>query len=461
VTTAIPGAEGEMRFVFRDEVLAQLLGDVEPNTLFLVLGHPGAGKSTFVASVVFENVLRFGVKGVYISLAEDKEKFYSYMRRLGMDFAVPEGKGLFEYVHVPTLTGRELVEVVVERLSQKVVGEGARIAVIDSVTPLLNALTTEEARSMLHATLYSLTSASKALLMLIADLPFATESTDLKGLEFIADAVFVFKTKIEKGIINRVMEVRKFRGKPIPLAEIPFTIEEERGFRCLLISPASELPYTAATTTYREECSERVWGPLLTGTYIGVISRAGLTPFSPWLLILKLVGDYGLSYGIISFREPAEVLKSLIAKAAEVLQRPFSYLLSKASFIVTINPVLFSPQQLEATIYRYVEQNVNLLVIDGVDSLYLYYDPLYIDRMLKSLATYARGSFSIVFEFVNNVYTPTQLSRYDIVHEITVGREGTVEHSVVRGRLASLQVAPGNLSARIDEASVLKCLNVV
>jgi circadian clock protein KaiC len=52
-----------MRFVFRDEVLAQLLGDVEPNTLFLVLGHPGAGKSTFVASVVFENVLRFGVKG--------------------------------------------------------------------------------------------------------------------------------------------------------------------------------------------------------------------------------------------------------------------------------------------------------------------------------------------------------------------------------------------------------------
>jgi len=154
-------------------------------------------------------------------------------------------------------------------------------------------------------------------------------------------------------------------------------------------------------------------------------------------------------------------LKSLIAKAAEVLQRPFSYLLSKASFIVTINPALFSPQQLEATIYRYVEQNVNLLVIDGVDSLYLYYDPLYIDRMLKSLATYARGSFSIVFEFVNNVYTPTQLSRYDIVHEITVGREGTVEHSVVRGRLASLQVAPGNLSARIDEASVLKCLNVV
>jgi len=161
-------------FALPDSNLHSILGPLPLSTTVLILGHPGAGKSTFVASVVFENVLRFGVKGVYISLAEDKEKFYSYMRRLGMDFAVPEGKGLFEYVHVPTLTGRELVEVVVERLSQKVVGEGARIAVIDSVTPLLNALTTEEARSMLHATLYSLTSASKALLMLIADLPFAT-----------------------------------------------------------------------------------------------------------------------------------------------------------------------------------------------------------------------------------------------------------------------------------------------
>jgi len=34
VTTAIPGAEGEMRFVFRDEVLAQLLGDIEPTHYF-------------------------------------------------------------------------------------------------------------------------------------------------------------------------------------------------------------------------------------------------------------------------------------------------------------------------------------------------------------------------------------------------------------------------------------------
>jgi circadian clock protein KaiC len=440
-------------FALPDSNLHSILGPLPLSTTVLILGHPGAGKSTFVASVVFENVLRFGVKGVYISLAEDKEKFYSYMRRLGMDFAVPEGKGLFEYVHVPTLTGRELVEVVVERLSQKIVEEGARIAVIDSVTPLLNALTTEEARSMLHATLYSLTSASKALLMLIADLPFATESTDLKGLEFIADAVFVFKTKIEKGIINRVMEVRKFRGKPIPLAEIPFTIEEGRSVRFLVppLYSSITLPKTLLEVTHR--CIEPLWGSVEPSTHIGIVTKVGEIPFSIWVAIVRLTHDYKLKLSIISFRDPPQKLQMILEAAAKAVNIVPQNILKRTLSILSVNPAILSPHQLMGMLVSEIERLPNILVIDRVDMLYLYYPSKLVDAMLHMISTHAKANKVIIIETTGNIYTKHQTPRYDLLHYITY-RNGVAMHSVKRTR--STKPIVQHVRKLGDEA-LLKC----
>lgn len=95
-------------------------------------------------------------------------------------------------------------------------------------------LTTEEAKAYLHIILYNLTSNTNDFLILVADLRFATETLDLKGLEFIVDAVFVFKTRIEKDLIHRFIEIRKFRGRPILVAEISFSMGEGRGVRALI-----------------------------------------------------------------------------------------------------------------------------------------------------------------------------------------------------------------------------------
>ncbi|MEM4442243.1 MAG: ATPase domain-containing protein [Ignisphaera sp.] len=447
-------------FVFKDEIIADLLGDIEPGSVLLVLGHPGAGKSTFAAGILFENCLRFNVKGVYISLAETREKFYNYMKKFSMDFEYGEKKNLVEFIHMPTLAGRELLEAITSTLSTKIFTEGCSIAVVDSITPILNVLTTDEARSYLHSTLYNLSSVAKALLILIADLPFATETVDLKGLEFIADAVFVFKTRIEKRMISRFMEVRKFRGKSIPMAEIPFVIEEGRGIRCLLSPTIAEVPYSMAMTSYRDECTNSVWGSILSGTYVGIVSRCNIIPFSIWLLLTKLIMNYGLNYGILSFRESKEVTKEVISKSAQALGTPPHYILQKSVFIESLNPSIFSSQQLEAMFYRFAEQNINFFIIDGAEALYLHHDPLYVDQMLRSLSTYIKNGLITVFELINGVYTQTQTSRYDIVHEI-ICRENTVEHNVVRGRIAAIDIASYNLVTRISEESILKCLNIV
>jgi len=440
-------------FALPDSNLHNILGPLPPSTTVLILGHPGAGKSTFAANIVFENVLRFGVKGVYISLAEDKEKFYSYMRRLGMDFTIPESKGLFEYIHVPTLTGKDLIELIIERLSQKVVGEGVRIAVIDSVTPLLNALTTEEARSMLHATLYSLTSASKALLMLIADLPFATESTDLKGLEFIADAVFVFKTKIEKGIINRVVEVRKFRGKPIPLAEIPFTIEEGRSVRFLVPPLYSSITLSKTLLEITHRCIEPLWGSVEPSTHIGVVTKVGEIPFSIWVAIVRLTHDYKLKFSIISFRNPPQKLQTILEAAAKAINIVPQNILKRTLSILSVNPAILSPHQLMGMLVSEIERLPNILVIDRVDMLYLYYPSKLVDAMLHMISTHAKANKVIIIETTGNIYTKHQTPRYDLLHYITY-RNGVAIHRVKR----TLSVKPvvQHVHELGDEA-LLKC----
>ncbi|RLG40043.1 MAG: hypothetical protein DRO05_07400, partial [Thermoproteota archaeon] len=49
------------------------------NSIVLLAGNPGTGKSTFAAKFVHEGASRYGEPGVYVSFAESKREFYSYM----------------------------------------------------------------------------------------------------------------------------------------------------------------------------------------------------------------------------------------------------------------------------------------------------------------------------------------------------------------------------------------------
>jgi len=68
-------------------------GGVPEGYVILVTGESGSGKTIFAAKFLYEGALRYGEKGVYISLTEVKERFYEYMKNLGMNFYDLEKKG--------------------------------------------------------------------------------------------------------------------------------------------------------------------------------------------------------------------------------------------------------------------------------------------------------------------------------------------------------------------------------
>ncbi len=210
-----------------------------PGSLMVIAGHPGAGKTTFAITVCYNNSLR-GYRCLYITLQEDKDKLYKNMKRLGMDLEVIEQKGLFNYVKLPiTLSIEDIV-----REIGKLIHEGKyKVIIIDSINSLMQGIKNDELkRAWLQNFFYELPRLVNGLLILVAELPFGEEKLGLGAIEFVADGIFILKHKVERGLLMRTLEIRKLRGSPIYVAEIPFTIREEKGLEVYTPPILEKLP---------------------------------------------------------------------------------------------------------------------------------------------------------------------------------------------------------------------------
>ena len=227
--------------VFRTGVegLDTLVGELYPPYTVLVAGHPGSGKTTLAASICYFNTVK-GNKCLYVTVYEEKEKFYRFMEKLGLRFRDVEEKGLFKFIRFPLALD---VDKALEVISKTVSEESFDIVVVDSVTALIDVLKLDvEKRALLLNYFYQLPTITNGLLILIAELPHSREALDLGSAEFIADAVIILKNVIEEGFAIRLMEIRKVRGKPIHIAEVPFTMAENKGVKIYVPPILEEIP---------------------------------------------------------------------------------------------------------------------------------------------------------------------------------------------------------------------------
>jgi len=447
-------------FSLGEELLNGILGGIYEGSLMLVLGHPGAGKTTFASKIIYENCSKYNVKGVYISLAESKDKFYTFMKNIGMDFKSLEDRKLFEFIHIPTLSGEELLEAVTKLIGNKLLNEGYSIVVVDPITPILNILPVSKVRSYLHATIYSLINALKGIVILIADLPYGTESVDLKGLEFIADSVFVFKTKIKRGLIARYVEIRKFRGKEIPMAEIPFTILKGCGLKVLASPPLEDIPLLTIGQSFTAKCVEMVWSVIPRGTYIGLLTEKQTPSSTQWLLLLQLIKENNLSIGIVSFRLPSVEMRHLIESLSRLLKTKVDDIMKRLIFVSSYNPSSLSIHELIGSIRVNVDQDPDILLLHGVEMLYLYYGERIVDRMLRDLALYVRRKGVILFEMCSGIYSKLQLPRYSIVHITYTDERGDMYHKIYRNTPIVIEdKIIGLKPIIINDDNLIKCLS--
>jgi KaiC/GvpD/RAD55 family RecA-like ATPase len=86
LSTGIPGLDEEME------------GGFVKDSVILVTGGTGTGKTTFCAQFLWEG-LKNGEAGVYITLEEDPEDIKTDLRQYGFDFDKYEKQGIFKIIY--------------------------------------------------------------------------------------------------------------------------------------------------------------------------------------------------------------------------------------------------------------------------------------------------------------------------------------------------------------------------
>lgn len=383
-----------------------------PGTTLLVAGHPGAGKTTFAATICYKNAL-LGKPCLYISFNERYEKFLRQMAKFGMHFEPLEEKKLFKFIRLPIISSKEIIDILADTLTKALSEIKAKVLIIDSATPISETLKAPEiSRSVLQNFFYDITSVIKGLIVLIEELPLGRKTLSTSDIEFVADAVILMKHRIDEALLVRTIEFRKFRGAPLNVSEVPFSIREEKGIQVFAPITLESVPPPKRDVTYYFPCTalERAVKEIYPGTTILIATpphaRSATLGLYP-LIALSVLND--LDFGVISYRYSSEEIKWYITLIANHLGVPCDEILKRLKFAEGLNPTAYS---LEELLYK-----ENELIEKYKPNMVLFHAPELIVDYVDNLQRYRRLLYNqLLFTKVNNIITFRYISPSDERH---------------------------------------------
>jgi len=213
-----------------DEVIG---GGCPLGSLIILAGNPGTGKTIFSATFLYNGIVNYSEKGVYVSFAENGETFLSNMLSLGFNFEELEKRNMFRFLDLVTAR-EEAAPAIMETVLREVSEFGAKRLVIDSFSAMAQAFKdTHETRILLHTILSRATRLLDCTTILVVEVPYGENRMGLGIEEFIADGIILLRrSEFEGGRFLREMEILKMRGTPTPEARLVFTLKD--GFKAFL-----------------------------------------------------------------------------------------------------------------------------------------------------------------------------------------------------------------------------------
>jgi len=191
-------------------------GGFKKNSVNLVAGDPGAGKTIFAIQFLIEGCKK-EEPGIYITFEEKKEKLYENTLAFGFDLNKYEKQGKFrfleytpEQVKKVLIEGGGLVEILIEKIKAK------RI-VIDSITSFSLLYENELIKKEAALALFDLINKWNCTAVLTSQTKSADHETVMDAaLEFEVDGIILLYHSKKKGERIRAIEILKMRGTKIP-----------------------------------------------------------------------------------------------------------------------------------------------------------------------------------------------------------------------------------------------------
>ena len=191
----------------------ELIEDGFPyESLILVAGSPGAGKTTLAAQFIMDGVLKYNEKGLYVCFAETKDSLLHNLSRFRWDLGNLERRRKISILDLST-TKEPGIQSNLNLILDTISDIGAKRLVIDSFTAFSMALTeATDIRFLIHL-LYRFLQQIGCTTVMIADTPWGSQQIGSGVEEFIADGIILMQTKFDDaGNLKRTLSILKMRS---------------------------------------------------------------------------------------------------------------------------------------------------------------------------------------------------------------------------------------------------------
>ncbi|MEM4789698.1 MAG: ATPase domain-containing protein [Ignisphaera sp.] len=363
--------------IFGVEALDKLIGNALAfPSLIVVAGHPGAGKTTLASTICYINALN-GFKCLYISFQESKEKLYKNMGNLGIDLEKIEKQGNFVFIKFPVVLS---IDSLVNEISKIISSFNPNIIVVDSINVLLVSINKDEVkRAWLQNYFYELSKQINGVVILVSELFFGEEKLQLGAIEFIADVILILKHRIEEGKLVRIMEIRKVRGVPLVLAEIPFVIIPRSGIKAYPPLILEEIPEEGGYISNPCKLLDIALGKIQKGHIMHILYPIVARPPEAFFISMSYALANKSRILLISFRISPKALRNTIIKSFETLGFKESHIqkfLDKYAIFKSFNPFALSSPELMSQLIEVINSvNPDMVVLHAFDIFAIAYRP--------------------------------------------------------------------------------------
>lgn len=224
-----------------DELIS---GGFPDGRVILVVGGPGTGKTILASQFLYNGIYAHNDNGIFVSLDEGKNHYYSEMANFGWDFKKAEEEGKFVFIdatrmsraallreklygETSKLRGKQLpVDKLIEDLEEKAHQINAKRVVLDTLATLFYRFLDPVERRVAVVDLLESLSELGITTIITTELNRLSLDRNVSIEEYMAHGVIMMQTLFSEGVTSRVLQVEKMRGAKISANLVPYTIDK-------------------------------------------------------------------------------------------------------------------------------------------------------------------------------------------------------------------------------------------
>jgi len=220
-----------------------LNGGIPDRRVVLIVGGPGSGKTTLASQFLYKGISDYNENGIFVSIDEGKEHYYSEMASFGWDFAQAEKDGKFAFLDATkmsraamlrermnldskSLRGKQLqVDKLIEKIENIIDEIGAKRVVLDTLATLFHRFPDPIERRVAVIDLIESLTDLKITTLITTELGKLSLDREVTVEEYQAHGVILMQSLFSSGTTSRALQVVKMRGTKTNSNLVPYRID--------------------------------------------------------------------------------------------------------------------------------------------------------------------------------------------------------------------------------------------